>query len=75
MKRKEGHCFPVPGNTEFRGEFFALDGLSRDDERGMTGAVYESRTLHMSISIVDNAPFGESSFQYYSPTAIELDTF
>jgi hypothetical protein len=32
MKRKEGHSFTVPGNTEFLGEFVALDGLSREDE-------------------------------------------
>jgi hypothetical protein len=75
MRRKEGCSYKVPRNTRFLGEFVVLDGLSRDDERVLTGVVNDVRLLHASISAVHSAPFGTDTFQYYPPTSIELDTF
>jgi hypothetical protein len=75
MRRKEGCSYKVPRNTRFLGEFVVLDGLSRDDERVLTGVVNDVRLLHASISVVHSAPFGTDTFQYYPPTSIELDTF
>jgi hypothetical protein len=52
-----------------------LEGLSRDDERDITGTVHEVRSLHMAIGTVHKDRIGKEAFQYYPPTAIELSTF